>query len=296
MFIKPYRTHLRERGGMPPSDWVQRDIDMAPPKLVESLREHYSRFDAKIIPVINATISISFQYADSDEYIFRELGYSSIIIKTLLDLKITGGFINKIDSIVNRLSSIDNFIDVENDGLFCEISDRQTYIRSIVVGLNKGAECISDIDYIEFCYDNKPNAIPFLMPIENLFPTRTKRTGVKLKLSDFKKSIVKRTGVKIRLYLKKTPASYKIKKESVNCIYDSSFLDKVSFLGTIKSGKNSDYSLVSTEHHLSAYHDDVDGLVLKFLKINQKRLSQKLGYTVTKVDKSILNVIDMTLF
>lgn len=296
MFIKPYRTHLRERSGMPPSDWVQRDLDMAPPKLVESLREHYSRFDAKIIAVINATIGISFQYADSDEYIFRDLGYSSIIMKTLLDLKITGGFINRIDSIVNKISCIDNFIGVENGGLFCEISNRQTYIRSIVVGLNEGAECISDIDYIEFCYDNKPDAIPFFMPIENQFPIRTKRTGEQLKLSKFKKPTIKRTGVKIRLYLKKKNASYKIKKESINCIFDSNFLDKVSFLGTIKPGKSSDYLLASTEHHLAAYYEDVDGLVLKFMKINRKRLSQKLGYPVTNIDKSILQVIDMALF
>lgn len=295
MFVKPYRSHVTQLNGMTPKLWLERDLNMAPPKLVKSLTEHYSRFNIDLIPVLNSATSVSFRYVDSDDYIVRDLGYASVIMKSLLDLKITGGFNNRIDSIVNKISRIDKFIGVNNGGLFYQILSRQTYIRSIVVGLKSGADCISDIEYIELCYDNKPNVIPFLMPIQKKFPIRTKRTGVKLKLDDynFENTAVYRTGVKIRLYLEPTPASYLVKKESVNCIEDIN----ISYFDTVKPGKMSDYLLESTEHHLNIYYKDVDDdLVLAFMEVNKERLSQKFGYTVTHIDKDMINLIEMAIF
>lgn len=293
MFVKPYRSHVTQMNGMTPKLWLERDLNMAPPKLVTSLREHYSRFNSDLLPVLNTATSVSFQYADSNEYIVRDLGYASIIMKSLLDLKITGGFNNRIDSIVNKLSRIDKFIGVNKGGLFYQILSRQTYVRSIVVGLKNGADCISDIEYVELCYDNKPNIIPFNKPIAKKFPVRTKRTGVKLKLEDnnVENTKVYRTGVKIRLYLEPTIASYIVKKESVNCIEDITYFDSRN------PAQMSDYLLDSTEHHLNVYHKDVDDeLVLAFLEVNKERLSQKFGYTVTHIDKSILDIIEMAIF
>lgn len=293
MFVKPYRSHVTQLNGMTPKLWLERDLNMAPPKLVKSLKEHYSRFHSELIPVLNSATSVSFQYADSNEYIVRDIGYASIIMKSLLDLKITGGFNNRIDSIVKKLASIDKFIGVSKGGLFYQILSRQTYIRSIVIGLKNGADCISDIEYVELCYDNKPDVIPFQMPISKKFPIRTKRTGVKLKIEDYNIENTKlyRTGVKIRLYLKPTVASYLVQKESINCVEDMTYFD------TSKPPQMSDYLLDSTEHHLNVYHKDVDDeLVLAFLEVNKERLSQKLGYTVTHIDKAILDIIEMAIF
>jgi hypothetical protein len=282
--------------GMHPKDWLQRDLDFAPPQLVASLREYYRRLNMELSPVLNTATSVDFQYADSDDYIFRDIGYASVIMKTLLDFKITGGFTNRIDSIVNRIVHIDKFIGVDHGGLFYEILSRQTYKRSIVVGLKKDADCISDIEYIELRYDNKTDVIPFSRPIEKKFAIRTKITGVPLQLKDCENQVVNRTAVKIRLCLKPTPANYLINKESLNCINSVNFSNKYSRFDTMKPGEISDYLLNSTEHHLTAYHEDVDGLVLAFMDINRDRLSAKLGYTVTDVDKNILHIIDMALF
>lgn len=287
--MKPYRSHASHMNGMHPKDWLQRDLDLAPPQLVASLREHYHRLNTDLYPFLNTATSVDFQYADSDEYIFRDLGYASVIMKTLLDFKIKGGFTNRIDSIVNKIAHVDKFIGVNDGGLFYQIRSRQTYTRSIVIGLKNGADCISDIEYIELRYDNKSDIIPFQMPLDKKFPIRTKRTGVKLKLTDCEHQVVKRTAVKIRLYLELIPASYFVKKESVNCINSINF-------DSIKPGQRSDYLLESTEHHLTGYHEDVDGFVLEFMDLNRDRLSQKLGYTITDIDKNMLDVIDMALF
>lgn len=292
MFIKPYRPVRRQVNDN--YFWLERDLDNAPQNFVTALKDHFKHFNISLIPVIKSSTSVSFKYVDSNHYIVRDIGYASVIMTSLLDVKINGGFMNKIDAIVNKLSMAEQFMDVNNRGLFYKILSRTTYNRSIIVGMTNGTDCIDDIEYIEFCYDNKPNVIPSTLPLEKKYPIRTKRTGVKLKLEDcvFEDTKVERTGVKIRLYLKPEKAEYLIKQETINCINDAN----ISFFDDISSRKTSDYILESTEHHLNLYYEDINGLFLAFLNANRKQLSTRLGYQITHVDEDIRHLIDMALF
>lgn len=290
MFVKTYRPSRQH------SFWLKRDLNTAPQAFVKSLKSHYSRFDISLIPVLYNATSVSFQYADSHDYIVRDTGYASLIMTSLLDVKIKGGFMNKIDSVVDNLSKIETFMGVEDGdrGLFYDLKNRTSYNRSIIIGLSKDSDSIDDIEYIEICYDSNPNVIVSNRPLEKKFPVKTKRTGVAIKLEDFdfEKNKRTRTGVKLRLYLKPEKASYTICTERFNCI-DT---DNITKYEDVSLRNSSDYILDSTEHHLNFYYADVEGALLQFLDLNRERLSPKFGYSVNSVDKDTLKLIEMVLF
>jgi hypothetical protein len=290
MFTKPYRPERQH------SFWLKRDLNTAPQPFVKSLKSHYSRFDISLIPVLYNATSVSFKYADSHDYLVRDTGYASLIMTSLLDVKINGGFMTKIDSVINKLSRIETFMGVEDGdrGLFDNLKNRTSYNRSIIIGLSNDSDCIDDIEYIEICYDSNPNVIVSNRPLEKKFPVKTKRTGVSIRLEDFDFENTKRTrtGVKLRLYIKPEKASYTICTERFNCI-DAANLSKHE---DVSLRKSSDYILDSTEHHLNFYYTDVEGALLQFLDFNRERLSPKFGYSVNSVDKDTLKLIEMALF
>lgn len=290
MFAKPYRPARQH------SFWLKRDLNTAPQPFVKSLKSHYSRFDISLIPVLYNATSVSFKYADSHDYLVRDTGYASLIMTSLLDIKINGGFMTKIDSVINKLSRIETFMGVDEGtrDLFYNLKNRTSYNRSIIIGLSNDSDCIDDIEYIEICYDSNPNVIISNRPLEKKFPVKTKRTGVSIKLEDFDFENTKRTrtGVKLRLYIKPEQASYTICTERFNCI-DA---ENLSTYEDVSLRKSSDYILESTEHHLNFYYADVDGALLQFLDFNRGRLSSKFGYSVDSVDKDTLKLIEMALF
>lgn len=290
MFAKPYRPARQH------SFWLKRDLNTAPQPFVKSLKSHYSRFDISLIPVLYNATSVSFKYAESHDYLVRDTGYASLIMTSLLDVKINGGFMTKIDSVVNKLSRIETFMGVDEGkrDLFYNLKNRTSYNRSIIIGLSNDSDCIDDIEYIEICYDSNPNVIISNRPLEKKFPAKTKRTGVSIKLEDFDFENTKRTrtGVKLRLYIKPEQARYTICTERFNCI-DA---ENLSTYEDVSLRKSSDYILDSTEHHLNFYYADVEGALLQFLDFNRRRLSSKFGYSVDSVDMDTLKLIDMALF
>lgn len=278
MFIKSYRVPLNSISELNRQLWLEKDLDTAPASIVKSLKTYLGHLDTEIVPVIQRATGVSFQYSGYSDYLIRDIGYATVLINSLFDLKIKGGFNKTLDALLKKIMRIDNFLNDTKLSTFYDILSRIHYQKSIVIGLKRGSDSVNDIEYIEVRYDNKEDAVASTKPFEVKKP-----------------STLQRTGVKIRLYLEPEDASYVVNRERLNCISSGDDGERSNRLSDINREKYSEYILESTEYHLTAYYDDIDSLLIKFLDGNKSKLSAKLGYQVEYVDQNVLDLIDMSL-
>jgi hypothetical protein len=279
MFIKPNREPIDGYFGnnqdLLGRSYLQRDIRDAPKGIIRSLKKHCAEHHINIVPVINKSVGISFQFSGHSDFIVRDIGYSSLLVKTLLDLKFENGFYSTVESICKKLSLIEHFIYSEKPAFFSEVmttSFANGYSRSIVVGLKKGTSSIQDIEYVDIYFDSKPDVVP----IHSTASTKNK-TMYYRETKEVKE--VKRTGLSLRLYLTPTPATYHLEREFQHCTSTYGDVVKVD----------------SYERHLSLYYCDIDSLAIKYIEYNKPELEQRLGFSISVVDKDILNVVEMNL-
>jgi hypothetical protein len=164
MFIKEYRKPLSENANNSKKIWLKNDLKNAPSFIIENLHAYLQY--RNINPYISNATSVSFQYANSNSFIIRDIGHFSLICEKLLDKKFASGFQNTINSFSERVSVIDDFLNpfksYFNDLKF----NRNTYHKSIVIGLNQCASSIEDIDYVDIYFDTDPYLFVTNKPIE----------------------------------------------------------------------------------------------------------------------------------
>lgn len=278
MFIKSYRKPLNSNSELNRQLWLEKDLQTAPSSVVNSLKTYFEHLNTNIVPVIQKATGVSLQYSGYSDYLIRDIGFASVFVNSLFDLKIQGGFTSKLNSVLAKLTMIDKFLNETKSSTFSAILSRIHYQKSIVIGLKRDSDSVNDIEYIEIRYDDRPDAVVSTKPFESKNP-----------------ATLQRVGVKIRLYLEPEDTNYMINRERLNCISSGDDGERTNTLSDVNREKYSEYILESTEHHLTAYYDDIDSLMIKFLEVNKRKLSAKLGYNVEYIDQSVLDLIDMSL-
>lgn len=279
MFIKPNREpiddYFANNQELLVRSCLQREMRDAPKSIIKSLKKHCSEHNINIVPVINKSVGISFQFSGHSDFIVRDIGYSSLLVKTLLDLKFENGFYSTIRSICKKLSIIEHFIYSDKPAFFSEVmttSFANGYSRSIVVGLKKKTSSIHDIEYVDIYFDSKPDVVPIHSTASTKNTTMYYRETKEIKE-------VKRTGLSLRLYLTPVPATYHLQREFQHC--SSTYGDVVK--------------VDSYERHLALYYRDIDSILIQYLEYNRPALEQRLGHGITVVDKDIFNIVEMNL-
>lgn len=285
MFIKPYRSPVSSNSEINRKKLFEKDLWFAPEEFAISLRLHYLEHQSKqLVPILRNATGVSFQYSNSFDYIIRDIGYASFLIKTLLDPKFKKGFNHTVDSIFQKMDTIDKFLmppDLQNStiSMLLDLNNKTDYDKSIVIGLKPDSQTIYDIEYIDIFYDTKSDAV------------------VCNKILSKRKEIerISRVGVSLRLYLEQDKSDFSIVKETHNCVLSDDDGNSLSMIRDASNVLCSQYVLDSTEYNFVANPNHVDNLAIRYLEKKIKLLSKRLGYTVDVINKDILDLIDMSI-
>jgi hypothetical protein len=284
MFIKPYRIPVSTNSAQNRKILFQKDLTAMPEGIWQSLTDHYRDLNMQLVPVLRKATGISFQYSGSYDYLIRDIGYSTHLIKSLLDSKFKQGFNNKTESIFQRISAVNKFItnvsSTNNSySMLLDLNNKTNYDKSIVIGLKPYTDSIHDIEYVDIFYDTNSDVVICNKPFSKKADPET----------------LQRVGISLRVYLEDKKSSYSVLEELTNCVYSG---DDGEHHTQIKDATNVYYSqfiLESTEYHFSCHCDNIDDLIIAYLEGHLELLSNRMGYPVTTVTKEILDVIDMSL-
>lgn len=280
MFIKPYRLSLSDDAHKSSEAWLMKDMDAAPPHILESLTSHVDSIVSDrnityfITPVFRQIISrikpphVSFKYSNSADFIFRDLAFGETITKSMLAVQLFNHLDDALHHFFNKLLSIDYFLTGQIQHAFDRtyMDSNVRFHKSFIVGLNSDAKSVHDIDYVDILFDDQPDIMP-TDKSPNLCP-----------------ELVKRIGISLRFYLQPNDASFKTVQENVNCI---SVRDEASIL------MNPVFNVNSMEYYFETYYQDIDSVLIQYLNANKELLANRLGYEPNIIDKNVLNVIDM---
>lgn len=271
MFTKPYRTPLHKNEDASAELWVNHEVEVADPALVKSLQSYLNNLSITTPPRRTST-TLSFKYENTSDYIFRNIAYEHVVTNTLLNTLFEDGFNLTLNKIIKRIDVIERFMN--NSSTISQLLNDGSN-KSMVITLKPNAKSISAISYIDIFYDNLPNILILDKPIGN---------------SIQKERI--RNAASFRLHMKPTEAKFSINKESNHCIFSIEHELSVN----LDNKRFSQFKLDSTEYNFELYYNDIESLVLKFLQGCEEHLSKKLDYTVTEVDQSMIDLIDMSIY
>lgn len=273
MFTKPYRKPLAKIEEDSANLWLQKDINAADPELIASLQIHVDKLSLSEPRRQNSSL-ISFKYDGSHDYILRDVNYEHVIVKSLLNPLFENGFKLTLNKIIARLTTIERFVHNNKSTTINKLSYGGLG-KSMDIILRPHSKNVKDIEYIDIFYDNTPNVLVLDKPIGNSIQKEMKRTAVSL-----------------RLCMKPTEAKFSINKEFNHCVHSIEDGRAVN----LDDKRFSQFNLESTEYNFELYYDDIENLVLKFLQGSKDSLSKKLDYTVTEVDQSMIDLIDMSIY
>lgn len=284
MFIKPYRIPVSTNSEQNRKILFQKDLTAMPEGIWQSLTDHYRDLNMQLVPVLRKATGISFQYSGSYDYLIRDIGYSTHLIKSLLDSKFKQGFNNTTEVIFQRIAAVNKFItNVSSNNnsysMLLDLNNKTNYDKSIVIGLKSYTDSIHDIEYVDIFYDTNSDVVICNKPFSKKADPET----------------LQRVGISLRVYLEDKKSSYSVLEELKNCVSSG---DDGEHHTQIKDATNVYYSqfiLKSTEYHFSCHCDNIDDLIIAYLEGHLELLSNRMGYPVTKVTKEILDVIEMSL-
>ena len=278
MFIKPYRPPVCDLSMDNRKLLLEQDLNNAPDYLVNALQGYFK--EKKISAVIHAGMSVSFQYSDSTDYLVRDVGHSSLLLKELLDKKFSQGYQNQLDSYTSQLLAIDNLLNPEMSSIFNGMEQNRTdYRKSIVVGLDPLSDNIEDIDYVDMFYDTNPD----LFVVES---TAAIKAGVKH---------IKRTGISFRIFMKKQKAKFSLNTEIHRCVETGDTGIRDSKVVDSTKSRLFRYTVDSKEFKFEFCYDDFESSLILYLNTQKEKISKLLGYEVKVVDKQVLDLINMII-
>lgn len=278
MFIKPYRPPVCEFSMENRNLLLEQDLKNAPAYLVNALQGYFK--DKKISAVIHAGMSVSFQYSNSTDYLIRDVGHSSLLLKELLDKKFSQGYQNQLDSYTSQLLAIDNLLNPEIPSIFNGMEQNRTeYRKSIVVGLDPFSDNIEDIDYVDMFYDTKPD----LFVIES---TSAIKVGVKH---------INRTGISFRIFMQKQTARFSLNTEIHRCVETGDTGIRGSKVVDSTKSRLFRYAVASKEFKFEFCYDDFESSLIIYLNTQKEKISKLLGHEVKVVDKQVLDLINMII-
>lgn len=281
MFIKPYRIPTHSNSVQNRHNWLRHDIAASSDKFFESLNNHFISHGNTLGPVINKGTSVSFQYAGQNDYIIRDVGFATFIIKSLIDNKIPEGFNQKVDNILNHIVALDKYLtgNRKKEEEFISLPNRRLYTKSIVIGVNPETDSVLDIEYVDVFFDSEPDLVT----------------------DGFKESFVKnpeyksRLGISIRINLKNSKSNYRVNKETVTAVLCSDDGWSNSSVSDSRDNAFYHYLVDSSEFYYETSIHGLDGLTTYYLNAHLDLLRERLGYSIDTVNKDILTVVNMQL-
>lgn len=278
MFIKPYRPPVCDFSMENRKLLLEQDLKQAPAYLVNALQGYFK--EQKISAVIHAGMSVSFQYSDSTDYLIRDVGYSSLLLKELLDKKFSQGYQKQLDSYTSQLLTIDNLLNPEMTSIFNGMEQNRTdYRKSIVVGLDPLSDNIEDIDYVDMFYDTKPD----LFVVES---TAAIKAGV---------THIKRTGISFRIFMQKQTARFSLNTEVHRCVETGDTGIRDSKVVDSTKSRLFRYTVDSKEFKFEFCYDDFESSLIIYLNTQKEKISKLLGHEVKVVDKQVLDLLNMII-
>lgn len=283
MFIKPYRNLLLNDPVKSHAEWLRKDMELAPKKLLQSFTSHVESIESDTIqyhlaPVFKQVISgkkpadVSLQFSGSSVFILRDLAFGETIVKSIM-AKINKPNINDaVDVFFEKINSIYLFLHEIDNRSFGRAY--MNYHKSFVLGFKADALSINDIEYVDVFLDTKHDAIP---------------TTKQLSLCP---EVVNRVGVSLRFYLNQREASFRNINETVNCS-STGYGSKYNTIADDSKSFNMTYALDSQEYYFEMDINDIDGAIIKYIEAHKELLSKRLGYVPNVIDRDILKVVDM---
>ena len=285
MFIKPYRHLLFDDSLKSHTAWLQKDMATAPQELLQSFVSHVEAIESDTIqyfvrPVLKQMASgskhtdVSLQFSGTPEFILRDLAFGETIVKSLLAKKLGKEINEYINIFFDKLNTVDYFLNGTYNRDFNK--NYMRYHKSFVVGFKPQATSMDDIEYVDVFFDDKHDAIP---------------TNKKLSACP---ECVTRKGIALRFYLQSAVASFRTKKETVNCssVGDGSQYNTIT---DISGAFHSTYILTSTEYYFDMDINDMDNVMISYIENHKDLLANRLGYMPDIIDKDVLKVIDMVV-
>lgn len=284
MFIKPYRIPVSTNSEQNRKILFREDLTAMPEGVWQSLTDHYRDLNMQLVPVLRKATGISFKYSGSYDYLIRDIGYSTHLIKSLLDTKFKNGFNNTTEAIFQRIEAVNKFItnvprNSNNYSILLDLNNKTNYDKSIVIGLKPYTDSIHDIEYVDIFYDTKSDAVVCNKPFNGKITPDT----------------LLRVGISLRVYLEDNKTSFSILKELNNCVSSGNDGEHNTIIKDATKFYYSQFILDSTEYHFTMHCDNIDDLVIAYLEGHLELLSQRMGHSITKVTREILDVVDMNL-
>jgi len=281
MFIKPYRIPMHNNSVQNRHSWLRHDIASSSEKFFDSLHRHFISHGNTIGPVINKGIRVSFQYAGQDDYILRDVGFATFIIKSLIDTKIPEGLNQKVDSILNHIAILDKYLtrNSKKEKEFILLPNRTSYTKSIVIGVNPETDSVLDIEYVDVFFDNQPDLVT---------------EGIKVSTIRQPEHL-SRLGFSVRINLKNSHSNYREEKETVTAILCRDDGWSNSTVSDSRDNAFDHYIVDSSEFYYETSIHGLDGLTTDYLNAHIDLLNERLGYSVKTVSKDILAVVNMQL-